>query len=217
MLRRIVALIPLVLLAGCATGGGSAVSAQDRLAGARSQAAALSTFAFRSVTEMPGRTALQRTTLEGRASVPDRVAYTLSVGSSRAEVVRVAGKGYSRTLPGGRWVLEKGTARAAAPAVVLQRVLAAADTPVDLGEVVFDGRKGRLLRVTLTAEEVRTSGLLDAKGGSDVQVTLGLDPQGRVLRLALELPLQAGATKGVLRQVTTYGSFGSAGEIAAPL
>lgn len=219
MPRTAAALLPLALLAGCATGGGSssAATAQDRLADARTQASALTSFAFRSVTEMPGRTALQRTVLDGRASVPDRVAYTLTVGATRVEVVRVADKGYSRTLPGGRWAPEKGTAKAAAPAVVLQKVLAAADAPVDKGEVVFDGREGRLVEVTLTAEEVRTTGLLDAKGGSDVSVTLALDPQGRVLRLAVELPLQTGATQGVLRQVTTYGSFGTVTGITAPV
>lgn len=219
MLRTASALLPLALLAGCATGGSAtpAVTAQDRLAAARAQASALTSFEFRSVTELPGKAALQRTVLDGRAAVPDRVAYTVTVGTTEVEVVRVADKGYSRTLPGGRWTPEPGTAKAAAPAVVLQRVLAVADDPVDKGDVVFDGRTGRMVEVTLTAEEVRSTGLLDAQGGSDVPVTLALDPQGRVLRLAVELPLQAGATQGVLRQVTTYGSFGTATEITAPV
>ncbi|MDP3714118.1 MAG: hypothetical protein Q8R60_16725 [Mycobacteriales bacterium] len=219
MLRTAAALLPLALVAGCASGGSATpeATAQDRLADARAQAAALSSFAFRSVTELPGKTALQRTVIDGRAAVPDRVAYTVTIGGTKADVVRIADKGYSRTLPNGRWAPETGTAKAAVPAVVLQRVLAAADDPVDKGDVVFDGRTGRMVEVTLTAEEVRTTGLLDAQGGSDVPVTLALDPQGRVLRLAVELPLQAGATQGVLRQVTTYGSFGTAPEITAPV
>lgn len=219
MHRTALALLPLALVAGCSTGSSStpAVSAQERLDDARRHAAALTTFAFRSVTELPGRDALQRTVVDGRANVPDRVDYTVTVGATRAQVVRVADKGYSRTLPGGRWAPQQGAGPVAAPAVVLQQVLAAADAPEDQGDVVFDGREGRLVEVTLSAEEVRTTGLLDAQGGSDVAVTLALDPQGRVLRLAVELPTLAGSTQGVLRQVTTYGSFGSAGEITAPV
>ena len=218
MHRPAVLLLPVALLAvGCATGGGPAkATAADRLAAARTQAGALTSFAFRSVTELPGPTALQRTTIDGRAVVPDRLAYSVKVGATQAEVIRIAGKGYSRTLPGGSWSADPATTTSAAPAVVLQQVLAAADTPLDKGDVTFDGRNGRLLEVTLTADEVRTTGLLDAKGGSDVAVTLALDPQGRVLRLAVEIPVQ-GATTGVLRQVTTYGSFGTAPAIEAPI
>lgn len=216
---RLALLVSAALLAtGCASGTSApSTTAATRLADARTQAGALTSFAFRSVTELPGTDALQRTVIDGRAAVPDRVAYTVTVGASTAEVIRIAGKGYSRTLPGGSWTAEAGTTSSASPAVVLQSVLDAADSPVDKGNVTFDGHSGRLIEVTLTADEVRQTGLLDAKGGSDVPVMLALDPQGRVLRLAVELTVQGGTTTGVLRQVTTYGSFGSAAAIDPPV
>jgi hypothetical protein len=213
-------LLAAVLLTGCASGGSTSPeqpTAATRLADARSQAQQLTSFAFRSVTELPGKDALQRTVVDGRAAVPDRVAYTVTVGQTQAEVVRIAGQGWTRTLPGGAWGAEKAAATSPAPAVVLQRVLTAADSPVDKGDVTFDGRRGRLVEVSLTADEVRSTGLLDAQGGSVVPVTLALDADGRVLRLAVELPVQGGATSGVLRQVTTYGSFGSAAAIEPPV
>ena len=194
----------------------TAPSATDRLSKARAQAERLTTFAFRSVTELPGKDALQRTVVSGRAAVPDKVAYTVTVGDRQVEVVRLGATGYSRTLPGGSWAKEAGTAPAAAPVRVLTEVLEAADAPVDKGDVTFDGRVGRMLEVTLTADEVRSTGLLDAAAGSDVTVTLALDLNDRVTRLAVEVPVQAGATTGELRQVTTYGSFGEAGDITAP-
>ncbi len=219
-MRRALAVLATLttLLSGCATGGDSSAKtdAQSLLTLARGATQGLTTFAFRSVTELPGTDALQRTVLDGRAAVPDRVAYSVTVGTSKAEVVRIGAKGYSRTLPGGRWTAETGTAKSAAPAVVLQQVLTAADAPRDKGDVTFDGRNGRMLEVTLTADEVRATGLLDAKGGSDVTVTLVIGPHGRVLRLALELPVK-GTTTSVLRQVTTYGSFGTAAPITPPV
>lgn len=219
MRRAAFVLVPLAaLLTSCSSGGGAAAApdARGRLDAARRAAGQLTTFAFRSVTELPGKQALQRTVVDGRAAVPDRVAYTVTVGDSTIEVISIAGRGYSRTLPGGHWTTERTTTSVAAPAVVLTKVLNAADNPRDRGDATFDGRRGRLLEVTLTADEVRSTGLLAAKGGSDVTVTLALDPQGRVLRLALELPVH-GTTASVLRQVTTYGSFGSAAPIQAPV
>ncbi len=212
--------LALAVLAGCATGGtqaSAATTAADRLAAARTQTSALSSFAFRSVTELPGRTALQRTVVEGRVAVPDRVAYSVTVGSGTAEVVRIADRGFSRTLPGGSWVPASSATPVAAPAVVLRAVLDAADEPVDKGEVTFDGRSARLIEVVLTADEVRSTGLLDAAGGGDVPVTLALDTQSRVLRLAVDLPVTTGTTGGALRQVTTYGSFGSSAPIEPPV
>lgn len=206
---------------GCSTGGGQAgpsvSTAESRLSDARARTQTITSFAFRSVTELPGGSALQRTVVEGRAVLPDRVAYSVTVGSTKAEVVQIGAQSYSRTLPGGRWKSESGTSATASPVVVLQAVLDAADAPVDKGDVTFDGRRGRLLEVTLTSEEVRSTGLLDATGGSDVPVTLALDPDGRVLRLAVELTVKGGSTTGALRQVTTYGSFGSVAAVEAPI
>lgn len=218
-MRRTALLVLLPLaLAGCATGDApeATTTATSRLADARAMAGDLSTFAFRSVTELPGTTALQRTVLDGRVAVPDKVAYTVTVGASTVDVVRIGTDGFTRTLPGGSWQRDQAAAPAAAPAAVLRDVLEAADSPVDKGDVVFDGRRARLVEVTLTADEVRASGLLDAPGGSQVPVTLALDPQGRVLRLAVDLPVQTGSTTGALRQVTTYGSFGTSEPITAP-
>lgn len=222
-LRRTARLVPalagLALLAtACSSSSSTSASdgsAQKLLDAARSQAASLASFAFRSVTELPGTTALQRTVLEGRAAVPDRVDYTLTVGASRTEVVRIGSAGYTRRLPNGSWTKDATPSAAAAPAAVLQAVLNAADGPVDKGQVRFDGHDARLVSVTLTADEVRSTGLLDATGGSAVPVTLALDPTGRVLRLAVEIPVR-GRTTTVVRQVTTYGSFGTAAPVTAP-
>jgi hypothetical protein len=220
--RRPVPLLAALLLGAALTSAcaedaaPSAPSAAERLTKARAQADRLTSFAFRSVTELPGKAALQRTVVSGRAAVPDKVAYTVSVGDRQVEVVRIGGAGYSRTLPGGTWAKEAGTAPAAAPVSVLTGVLEAADAPVDKGDVTFDGRVARMIEVTLTADEVRSTGLLDAAAGSDVTVTLALDLNDRVTRLAVEVPVQAGATTGALRQVTTYGSFGEADDITAP-
>lgn len=221
MLRPVLTCLAVAaLLTGCSQGGGSsdaAPSAQERLESARSAAASWERFAFRSVTELPGGDALQRTTVDGRVELPDRVAYRVTVGASEVEVVRIGAASFSRTLPGGSWRAAAPASDLPSPATVLREVLAAADGPVDRGDVTFDGREGRLIEVTLEADEVRESGLLDAAGGSDVTVTLALDPRGRVLRLAVELPVQAGTRNGALRQVTTYGSFDTADPVVAPI
>lgn len=212
-----------LLVTGCSSPSSeprpAAVSAEQQLAATTSATKKLSSFEFRSVSEIvtADGASTSRTLIEGRAILPDSVSYEVTAGDGGAQVVALGPSSFTRTLPDGQWKTAPAS-EPVAPGKVLADVLAAADNPELVGPVTFDGRRARQFTVQLTADEVRRTGLLDAAGGGLVLVQVAVDDSDRVVRLGLEFPVSAAdGTTATLRQVTTYGTFGKAAPIAAPV
>ena len=168
----------------------------------------LHSYSFRAVQALAGGATKQTTVLTGRAVRPASIAYTLTVGSSTQQVVRVGGRTFLRVPPAGWKALSK-----PGPAV---------DPLTSLLPLLNNLQHARLHAGVLTGD-VAGSALSQAHlapagaaAGAVAPVSFTLDAAGRVTSVDLRLSLQAGAKRLQLNESTTFTGFNLAPPIKAP-
>jgi hypothetical protein len=175
--------------------------------------ASVRSYRFAAEQTVTGGPAPQVTRLTGRAIRPAALTYTLLSGGRTQQIVRVGGVTYRRVVPGRYKRLVKAT-----PPVdplhslvgILNRVASVTSAPT-AGGTDFTG--------SLSGQAAAAAGLVgNAKPapGLTIPVKVRADRLGRITRLELTEPLQAGARRLLLRQVTTYGGFNAQPAIARP-
>lgn len=134
------------------------------------------------------------------------VFYTLTVGSSRSQVVRMRAGTYVRHLPG-RWSRLHRPRAASDPTASLVAVLRG------LTGVRFAAPgvvTGLLPSAAATAAGIPTS-------GGPAQVSLTLDAQRHVTRLAVVTATTAAARRVAVTLITSYSGFGHVPALRAPV
>lgn len=150
-----------------------------------------------------------RTSVTGRAVLPSSLDYILMKGSTKQEVLRVAGKTYVRSLPG-KWSVLTHEGKSVPPLQGLQRALVAAR-----GLQFVDGR-GELTG-TMSAADAASAGLIRSEGiNGPIAVSFRLDSSNRVKSFALHTSVQVGAKQIPLDEQTVYDRFNEAPSIGAP-
>jgi hypothetical protein len=174
---------------------------------------AVRSYRFNAEQRVTGGPAVQVSRLSGRVLRPASLTYTLVSGGHTEQVVRLGGVTYRRIPPGRYKRLVKAT-RAVDPlgsvTAILTRLSAVTSAPAAAG-TDFSG--------SLSGADAAAAGVVGnaAPGpGLTVPVRVHVDRSGRVTRLELSAPLQAGSSRLLLRQVTTYGGFNHQPPIARP-
>jgi len=176
--------------------------AETKLAAERSYAYA----AFETVqAKTPTTTRVNGVVVRGQG-----VAYTLTVGSVRTQVVRLHGATYVRKLPG-RWARLHTAHQVADPVRTLDAVLrglsgAVATSPSTVGTSVA----GQLPPAAAKSAGIPTD-------GTPAQVVVGIDPAGHVTRLTVHTVTTAGATHVAVTLDTRYSRFGDVRPIRKPV
>jgi hypothetical protein len=178
------------------------------LAKAVTATAALRSYAFRATQTIRGGAAPQTTVVAGRAVRPASLSYTVTVGRTSQEVVKIGRVVYVRIPPATWKQLVKPTVTVD-PVASLTALLEAAQSP-------------RLSGTTLTME-VPAAALSKAQlaptgaaPGAATPVTLALDAAGRVMSVSIVMTVKAGAKTLTVEEATLFSSFGSVPAITKP-
>jgi hypothetical protein len=174
---------------------------------------AVRSYRFAAEQTVTGGPTPQVTRLTGRAIRPSALTYTLVAGTSTQQVVRLGSVTYRRVPPAPYKRLVKPTPVVdplASVIAVLTRVGDVAMTPSSLGTDFTASLPGE------AAAQAGLVGNAQPAPGLTIPVRVRADRRGRVTRLELVEPLQAGSRRLVLRQITTYGGFDGQPAIARP-
>lgn len=170
-------------------------------------------YRFAAEQQVTGGPAPQVTRLTGRVLRPSNLTYTLTGSGQTQQIVRLGAVTYRRVPPGPYKRVVK-AARIVDPlgsvTGIITRLTQVTSTPA-AGGTDFAG--------SLSGSDAAAAGLVgNATPGTGlaVPVRVRVDTRGRVVRLELTAPLQAGGQRLVLRQITTYGGFDVQPAIAAP-
>lgn len=169
---------------------------------------AIRSYTFRAVQTLTGGPRPQVTVLSGRAARPASIAYTLKVGTSVQEVIRVGGRTYLR-VPPAAW---KALAKPAAPVDPLASLLPLL-TSLQRPRLTGSTLTGEVPAATLSQARLAPA---NASPGATAPVTFVLDKAGRVVSLSLRLSVQAGQQRLVLDGRTAFASFDRISPIKAP-
>lgn len=163
---------------------------------------ALHSYAFRATQRISGGARPQVTVLSGRAVRNGGVTYTLTVGGTSQQVVKVGGRTFLRRPPG-RW-----------------KALAKPTPTVDPISTLLPLLQ-QLTRASLTGNHL--SGAIPANAlasgaapGVLAPVTFILNPAHQVTSIGLHATVKAGAQSLVLDAVTAFSGFNRAPAIRAP-
>lgn len=196
-----------------AAGSTAAADAAAALGRAIRATSAVRSYRFSAEQTVTGGPAARTTRLNGRAIRPSSLTYVLSTGGRTQQIVRLGPVTYRRVPPGPYRRLVKATPLTdpiVSVTAIMRRLTKVTSTPSSLG-TGFTG--------SLSGADATASGLVGnaaAAPGLAIPVQVRVDRQGRVTRLELSAPLQAGASRLLLRQVTTYGGFNRQPPITRP-
>lgn len=168
----------------------------------------LQSYSFRAVQALAGGATKQTTVLTGRAARPASIAYTLTVGSSTQQVVRVGGRTFLRVPPAGWKALAK-----PGPAVDPLTSLLPLLNNLQHARLHAGVLSGDVAGSALSQAHLAPAG---AAPGAVAPVSFTLDAAGRVTSVDLRLSVQAGAKRLQLNESTTFTGFNHAPPIKAP-
>jgi hypothetical protein len=160
-----------------------------------------------------GGPAPQVTRLTGRAIRPASLTYTLRSGGTTQQIVRLGTVTYRRVPPGRYKRLVKATPPVdplGSIVAVLSRVSNVTSAPEAAGTDFSASLSGQ------AAADAGLVGNAHPAAGLTIPVKVRADRLGRITRLELSEPLQAGSHRLLLRQITTYGGFNAQPPIARP-
>lgn len=170
-------------------------------------------YRFAAQQTVTGGPAPQVTSLTGRAIRPVSLTYTLRSGGTVQQIVRLGAVTYRR-VPPGRY---KRLVKATPPADPLGSVIGILSRVSNVTSV--PGTAGTDFSASLSGQAAANAGLVgnaQPAPGLIIPVKVRADRRGRITRLELSEPLQAGAHRLLLRQITTYGGFNAQPPIARP-
>ena len=180
-----------------------------RAATARAIAAmkAVRSYRFTAVQRLTGPQT-QTTVLTGTAIRPASISYSITVGASVQQVIKIGRTTFVR-VPPARWKALAKPTPLADPLASLLPVLEALQKPI---------LSGRVLTGEVSAEALSQARLAPAgaHAGAVTPVRLTLDPAGRVTSVALRLTVKAGSRTVVVDESTQFGAFGHVRPIKAP-
>lgn len=202
--------------AGCSGNGGSSHPAAvpsdpagvAALAKAVSATAALRSYAFQATQRITGGAAPQTTTVTGRAVRPSSLAYTVTVGRSSQDVVKIGPVVYVR-IPPAAWKRLVTPTATVDPVATLSALLAAAQSPRLSGSALT-------LLVPAAALSKAQLAPTGAAPGAATPVTLALDKAGRVQSVSIVMTVKAGARTLRVEEATLFSAFGAVRAITKP-
>ena len=166
------------------------------------------TYNFRAVQRLTGGATPQTTVLAGRAARPASITYTLTVGTSTQQVVRIGGRTFLRVPPAPWKALAK-----AGPAVDPLASLLPLLNGLQHATLTGNTLKGDVPASALSAAHLAPNG---AGAGASAPVVLTLDGAGRVTSVNVHLNVQAGAKRLDVNETTTFSAFDHIRPIKAP-
>jgi hypothetical protein len=145
------------------------------------------------------------------------VTYTLTVGRTTTQVVRIKGATYVRKVPG-RWAKLVKPRPVTDPTASLRAILTGlADTSVATASLGA-GTATTTVAGTLSATAARSAGI--PVGAQPAQVTVSVDPAGHVTRVTVHtttsVGTQAGTSAVTVTLVTSYTAFDRVPALRAP-
>jgi hypothetical protein len=148
-----------------------------------------------------------RSTLAGRVVRGEGLAYELTIGRKRTQVVRLRNATYVRAVPR-RWSRLRHPRRLTNPTDTLLRVLAGL-RPTSMSSV----HGSRVVHGVLPATTARSAGL---PASAPAQVTVTLDAAGHVTALDVRTTTTAAGHPVGVRLQTSYRAFGHVAAIRRP-
>ena len=135
------------------------------------------------------------------------VAYTLTVGRTRTQVVRVRTATYVRKVPG-HWSRLRHKAAAADPTASLLALLRGINGATA-------SSSGRIVAGTVSGAAARAAGI--PTGTSPAQVGITIDADAHVTAVTVRTTTQAGDKAVAVTLVTTYSAFGRTRSLRPPV
>lgn len=179
------------------------------LAKAQSTLAAETSYQFDATESVAAKTPVT-THLVGAVVRNQGVSYTLTVGRTTTQVVRITTATYVRKVPG-KWARLKTPRTIADPTgsllAVLRGLAGATVASTDATSTTLAG--------TLPATAAKAAGI--PVNGEPAQVTVTVDPAGHVTRLTVHTSTQAGTTPVAVTLVTSYSAFGRVPALRRPV
>ena len=171
------------------------------------QTEALREFTFAATTTLTAKQTV-RTSLSGRIISGKGIAYQLTVGAKRTQVVRLPGATYVRPVPGSWSRLTKPRAVVHPTATLLALLHGLTPTFVS-----HPGGRTRIVGM-LAAVPAKAAGV--PVTGAPARAIVFLDRSGRVIEVALRSSAAAGSRTVRVAVVTHYGHFGHVPPITRP-
>ena len=135
------------------------------------------------------------------------VAYTLTVGHTTTQVVRIKTATYVRKVPG-RW------AKLTTPRPVTDPVHSLAAVLTGHADTTVSGATTQTVAGTLSPSAAKSAGL--PASSEPAQVTVTIDAVGHVERVTVHTVTQAGTTAVTVTLVTSYTAFDRVPALRAP-
>lgn len=168
------------------------------LARARTQLAAERSYRFDATEVVQAHTPVT-TRLTGAVVRGQGVTYTLTVGKTRTQVIRLPNATYVRTVPG-HWAQLRKPRPVADPARTLESVLTGLTNAR-----TSSAAAGTVVTGTLPAAAARSAGIPVSGAGAQIAVTV--DGQGHVVLLTVRTATSAGTQRVPVSVVTRYNDF----------
>jgi hypothetical protein len=179
------------------------------LAKAESTLAADASYRFDATETVAAKTPVT-TRLVGAVVRRQGVSYTLTVGRTSTQVVRVKAATYVRKVPG-KWSRLHTPRKVADPTASLIAVLRG----LAGGSIASSTAQATTVAGTLSASAAKAAGI--PAGTEPAQVTVGVDAAGHVTRLTVHTSTQAGTTSVAVTLVTSYSAFGRVPALRRPV
>ena len=158
-------------------------------------------------TETLATTTTSTTHVAGAVVRNQGVAYTLTVGHTTTQVVRIKSATYVRKVPG-RWAKLTKPRPVADPTGTLAAIL------TGLSDTSVSGTTTSTVAGTLSTAAAKSAGI--PTGPNPAQVTVTVDPTGHVTGVTVHTVTQAGTSAVTVTLVTSYTAFDQVPALRAP-